>query len=371
VANRSSDWSNRARFCGTASRGRVIADKLKILVVDDSAIYRSLVQGCVRDLPELRCVGTARNGSEAVSKAAELRPDLILLDVEMPVMSGLEAIPLLRKVVPDAGIIMISSLTIEGANVTMEALHAGAFDFVTKPQVKAGEDGFSALREPLHAAVAAFLEGRLRRARTAQSSTRAKERGKAPTIDVVAIGISTGGPSALSELVPKLPADLRVPVLIVQHMPARFTSSLADSLDRRSKLRVFEAEEGRPLRAGEVLVAPGGKHLTVAVANSEPFARLTHTEPVNSFRPSVDVLFSSLSASLPGRALCLIMTGMGADGLEGVKRVRARGGWCIAQDQSSCAVYGMPRSVIDAGQADEVISLDELPARIVEIARAR
>jgi len=348
-----------------------MASELKVLVVDDSAIYRSLVQGCVRDLPDLRCVGTAHDGGEAIAKAAELRPDLILLDVEMPVMGGLAAIPRLRKVVPDAGIIMVSSLTTEGANVTVEALQAGAFDFVTKPQVKAGEDGFAALREPLRAAVAAFREGRLQRTRPAQLPARPRERGKVPAIDVIAIGVSTGGPSALAELIPKLPPDLRVPVLIVQHMPARFTGSLAVSLDKRAKLRVLEVEDGRPLRAGEVLVAPGGKHLTVAAVNSEPCVRLTLSDPVNSFRPSVDVLFSSLAESLPGRALCLIMTGMGADGLEGVKRVRARGGWCIAQDQASCAVYGMPRSVIEAGQADEVIGLDDLPARIAEIARAR
>ena len=345
--------------------------ELKVLVVDDSAIYRSLVQGCLRDLPDLRCVGTAHDGSEAIAKAAELQPDLILLDVEMPVMGGLPAIPRLRKVVPEAGIIMISSLTTEGANVTVEALQAGAFDFVTKPQVKAGEDGFAALREPLREAIAAFREGRLQRARPAQVPARPRERGKVPVIDAIAIGVSTGGPSALAELLPKLPKDLRVPILIVQHMPARFTGSLAESLDKRAKLRVFEVEDGRPLRAGEVLIAPGGKHMTVSAANAEPCVRLTTSDPVNSFRPSVDVLFSSVAEAMPGRALCLVMTGMGADGLEGVKRVRARGGWCIAQDQASCAVYGMPRSVIEAGQADEVIGLDELPARVAEIARAR
>jgi two-component system chemotaxis response regulator CheB len=286
-------------------------------------------------------------------------------------MGGLAAIPRLRKVVPDAGIIMISSLTTEGANVTVEALQAGAFDFVTKPQVKAGEDGFAALREPLRTAIAAFRAGRLQPARPVQAPAKPRERGKAPAIDVIAIGVSTGGPSALAEILPKLPADLRVPILIVQHMPARFTGSLSDSLDKRAKLRVMEVEDGRPLRAGEVLIAPGGKHMIVSAANAEPCVRLTSTDPVNSFRPSVDVLFSSLAESLPGRSLCLIMTGMGADGLEGVKRVRARGGWCIAQDQASCAVYGMPRSVIEAGQADEVVALDEIPARITEIARSR
>ncbi len=345
--------------------------QLKILIVDDSAIYRSLIAGCVREIPDLHCVGLAHEGREAVAKARLLRPDLILLDVEMPVLSGLEAIPQLRAVAPDAGIIMISSLTTEGANVTMEALQAGAFDFVTKPRVKAGEDGFAALREPLRAVVAAFREGRLQRSRPAKLPPRPRERCKTPVIDVVAIGVSTGGPSALAELIPNLPPDLRVPVLVVQHMPARFTPSLAASLARRSKLRVLEAEDGRPLRAGEVLVAPGGRHLTISAANSEPFVRLTQSEPVNSFRPSVDVLFASLADSHPGRSLCLVMTGMGADGLAGVKKVRARGGWCIAQDQASCAVYGMPRSVVEAGQADEVLGLADLPARVAEIASTR
>jgi two-component system chemotaxis response regulator CheB len=155
-------------------------------------------------------------------------------------------------------------------------------------------------------------------------------------------------------------------------MPARFTASLATSLDRRSKLRVREAEEGRPLRKGEVLVAPGGKHLEVAAGDAEPFVRLSDKKPpVNSFRPSVDVLFRSLAEAVPGKALCVVMTGMGADGLEGVKAVRARGGWCIAQDQASCAVYGMPRSVIEGGEADEVVALDDLAGRIQAIAKVK
>ena len=348
-----------------------MAEQLKVLIVDDSAIYRSLVQGCLREMPDIKCVGTAGDGKDAIAKAGELRPDLILLDVEMPVMGGVEAMPKLRQLLPDAGIIMVSSLTTNGANITMDALQAGAFDFVTKPQVKAGEDGFAALREPLTTVMNAFREGRIQRARPTLAPKPAKARGKVPVIDVVAIGCSTGGPSALAELIPKLPAELRVPVLIVQHMPARFTASLATSLDRRSKLRVREAEEGRPLRAGEVLVAPGGKHLEVGANDSEPFARLTNNKPVNSFRPSVDVLFKSLAESMPGRALCVVMTGMGADGLDGVRSVRQRGGWCIAQDQASCAVYGMPRSVIEGGEADEVVALDDLPARVQEIAKAR
>jgi two-component system chemotaxis response regulator CheB len=350
----------------------MMADQLKVLVVDDSAIYRSLVQGCLREMPDVKCVGTAVDGKDAIAKAAELRPDLILLDVEMPVMNGVEAMPKLRQLLPECGVIMVSSLTTNGANVTMDALQAGAFDFVTKPQVKAGEDGFAALREPLGAVIDAFREGRAQRARPAVVPPKPKQaRGKVPAIDVIAIGASTGGPSALAELIPELPESLRVPILIVQHMPARFTASLATSLQRRAKLRVQEAEEGRPLRGGEVLIAPGGKHMVVEAKNSEPFVRLTNQKPVNSFRPSVDVLFGSLADSLPGKALCVVMTGMGADGLAGVKVVRARGGWCIAQDQASCAVYGMPRSVIEGGEADEVVALDDLAARLQEIAKVR
>jgi len=349
-----------------------MAEQLKVLIVDDSAIYRSLVQGCLREMPGVKCVGTAVDGKDAIAKATELRPDVILLDVEMPVMGGVEAMPKLRQLLPEAGIIMVSSLTTNGANITMDALQAGAFDFVTKPQVKAGEDGFAALREPLSVVIDAFREGRAQRARPAAPPPKPKQpRGKVPAIDVVAIGSSTGGPSALAEVIPKLPADLRVPVLIVQHMPARFTASLATSLDRRSKLRVREAEDGRPLRAGEVLVAPGGKHLEIAAGDAEPFVRLTTAKPVNSFRPSVDVLFKSLAESVPGRALCVVMTGMGADGLDGARAVRQRGGWCIAQDQASCAVYGMPRSVIESGEADEVVALDDLASRMQEIAKIK
>ena len=157
-----------------------MAEPLKVLVVDDSAIYRSLVQGCVRDMPDLRCVGTAHDGKDAIAKTEQLRPDLILLDVEMPVMGGLEAIPRLRKIVPEVGIIMVSSLTTNGANVTMEALQAGAFDFVTKPQVKAGEDGFAALREPLTDVIAAFREGRLQRTRPTDAPAARRRRAARP-----------------------------------------------------------------------------------------------------------------------------------------------------------------------------------------------
>lgn len=345
--------------------------KLDVLVVDDSAIYRSLIQGCLREIRDVRCVGTAKDGKDAVARARELAPDLILLDVEMPVMNGLEAIPALRRAAPHAGIIMVSSVTTEGADVTLEALQAGAFEFVTKPQVKAGEDGFAALRRPLELVIETFREARQQRTRATTEVKLAKGTGKAPRIDVVAVGVSTGGPSALAEVIPALPGDFPAPVVIVQHMPPRFTASLATSLDRKSSLRVLEANDGRPLRGGEVLIAPGGNHMVIEANGTEPFVKLTQSAPINSFRPSVDVLLRSVAKTFPGHALTVMMTGMGSDGFEGVCEVRAAGGYSLAQDRASCAVYGMPRAVIEGGAADEVVALADMAARIGDLVRRR
>ena len=347
-----------------------MAEDLKVLVVDDSAIYRSLVQGCLREIDGVECVGAAHDGRDAITKTRELRPDVVLLDVEMPVMSGVEALPDLFEIDKDLGVIMVSSLTTKGADVTMEALQLGALDFVTKPQVKAGEDGLAALRDPLARVIATFRESRRHRDAAKAPASRAR-RGKAPVVDAVAIGVSTGGPSALSELIPSLPGDLRVPVLVVQHMPARFTASLAESLDRKSKLRVAEAQDGQVLRAAEVLIAPGGEHMVIKGGDAEPHVLLRSDDPVNSFRPSVDVLFQSLCTTFEGHVLCVVMTGMGNDGLLGVRDIRELGGYCLAQDQASCAVYGMPRAVFEAGQADEVIDLGDLSRRIAEIVSRR
>lgn len=347
-----------------------MAENLKVLVVDDSAIYRSLVQGCLREIEGVDCVGAAHDGRDAIAKAAELAPDVVLLDVEMPVMNGLQAIPKLRELDPAPGIIMVSSLTTQGADITMEALQSGAFDFVPKPQVKAGEDGFGALRDPLERALAAFCESKSSTRGASAHQPEAKP-GKLPVVDAVVLGVSTGGPSALSELVPAFPAEFPVPILVVQHMPARFTASLADSLDRKSKLRVREASAGEQLEPGMLLIAPGGQHMHVGGRNAEPHVRFSDGEPVNSFRPSVDVLFDSAAEVYGENLLALILTGMGSDGLEGVRKIRNQGGYCLAQDRASCAVYGMPRSVAEAGQADEVLSLDAMASRIMEIVQKR
>ena len=346
-----------------------MTDVLRILVVDDSAIYRSLVQGCLREIPDVECVGSAPDGRRAIEMARELLPDVVLLDIEMPVLDGVEALPELIEALPEAGIIMVSSLTTKGADVTMQAFQLGAWDFVTKPQVKAGEDGFAALREPLERTIGAYRES-LEAPSRPEPPRPVLPPVKLPEVDIVVIGISTGGPSALAELVPKLPGDLAVPVVAVQHMPPHFTASLADSLDRKSHLVVREASARQVPLAGEFLIAPGGKHL-VFESGPEPYLDFSDAAPVNSFKPSVDVLFDSVARAYSGHVLCVVMTGMGSDGLAGAAAVRAAGGYCLAQDQTSCAVYGMPRAVIEGGHADEIVSLGTLASRIEEIVAAR
>lgn len=341
---------------------------LTALVVDDSAIYRRIVESCLREIPNLEVVGSAVNGQRAGEKAGRLKPDLVFLDVEMPILDGLSAIPVIQRESPGSAIVMVSSITTRSADVTIQALAMGAFDFVTKPQRTSPGDE-DALRGSLRGVVEAFRESHepSAAAREApQSSSHARKEG---AVDVVAIGISTGGPRALADLVPAFPANLAAPVLIVQHMPPGFTATLAASLDKQSALNVREAEDGQPLRAGQVLIAPGGRHLKVSADRSEPFAELSDAHPVNGFRPSVDVLFGSVAKSFGAGALCCQMTGMGNDGLLGTRSVRKHGGYCVAQDAASCAVFGMPRAVIEAGQADEVVALELIAARIATLAR--
>lgn len=343
---------------------------LRALVVDDSPIYRSLLVGGLREIPGVDCTAVAQDGAQAICSAAETPVDLILLDVEMPIMNGLAAIPKLREACPDAAIVMVSALTVDGADITVAALHRGAFDFITKPRAKAGEDGFAALREPLERVVGACRERPLPGSSDAQARPLPPVE-KVPRTELVAIGVSTGGPSALAELIPRLPAQLTVPVLIVQHMPPRFTASLTRSLSARSALRVREAEPGLPLRAGEVVIARGGEHLEIDMVGDAPCCVLSNAPPVNSFRPSVDVSFKSIAARLGAPALGLVMTGMGSDGLEGARALRAAGGYTLAQAEASCAVFGMPRALIEAGEADEVIPLCAMARRVAQIVGPR
>jgi len=341
---------------------------LRTLVVDDSPTYRRILETCLRDLAGVEYVGSASDGPQALSQARLLAPDLVLLDVDMPEMSGVELIPRLLAIDHRLSILMVSALTTRGAEVTIRSLSAGAFDFVAKPTATHGENGVHILRLSLRGAIDALRQPA--RPPCAPRVTPTPSHPGERRVAVVGIAVSTGGPRALAELLPRLPASFPLPILIVQHMPEEFTAALAASLDRRCALTVREAADGARVAPGHVLLARGGWHLRVHGPPGRELARVERDAPVHDLRPSADVLFESLATVYDGAVLGVVMTGMGADGLEGVRRIRALGGYCVAQSQESCAVYGMPRAVIESGQADEVVALADLDARLLGIASA-
>jgi two-component system, chemotaxis family, protein-glutamate methylesterase/glutaminase len=360
---------------------------LRVLVVDDTVTYRKVVGDLLSKLPDIEVVGTAANGKIAMQKMEQLHPDLLMLDVEMPEMDGLAVLRSLRASNSQTGAIVLSAFSTEGAQTTLNALGLGAFDFLVKPSDGSMDQNIERLTRELRPKLAAFARSRqvsriLRSAETgpkapvpAHRPPEAAVKPAAPPaapaiavgpIQVVAIGISTGGPKALTDMLPCLPANLPVPVLIVQHMPPVFTKSLADDLDTRCKLRVAEACDGQPVAKGTILIAPGGKQMRVE-PGSPATVRITDDAPENNCKPSVDYLFRSVVDVYGGRSLGVIMTGMGNDGTAGCRRMKRCGGTLIAQDQASCVVFGMPRTPVEEGLADVVAPLDRIAAEIVRV----
>lgn len=367
------------------------ASTLRALVVDDTALFRKILTDILKVIPGVEVVGAARNGREALEKITALHPDLVTLDIEMPEMNGLEALEALhasgRR---DVNIVMVSSLTVRGGEMTIRALEMGAFDFIAKPQEGALADNVEAIRNSLVPIVQTLarrketlsilrpLQGMTSKEPMDRASRLTPPSAVSPPLPeragksrIVAIGVSTGGPNALAVLMPALPADLPVPVLIVQHMPPVFTASLARSLDAKCAFRVKEAENGEPIAPGKALIAPGGRQMKVEAGpdGKTRIVRLTDDPPVNNCRPSVDYLFTSVARHYVGRATGVIMTGMGSDGFEGLKMMKQNGGFVIAQDESSCVVYGMPRAPIESGLADVVAPLENLAQQIIKTVR--
>ena len=363
--------------------------QISVLVADDSAFMRKVVSDLIEADPEIIVVGTARNGSDCIQKARSLRPDVITLDVEMPVMDGLAALPTLAT---ELGIpvVMLSSLTQAGADVTIRALSLGAVDFVPKPSGTISLD-IAAVRDDLvHKikAAAAISAGRVRAlARDLRAPATAPARAQAmspmppmpttpttPTMPtrssttraaarkVVVIGTSTGGPRALTQVIPWLPPNLPAGVLIVQHMPAGFTRSLAERLNDMSRIKVTEAQGGESIAEGEALIAAGGRHMVVTADGA---LVLDDSPPMHGVRPAVDVTMSSAVDVFGRRMVGVIMTGMGSDGADAMARVKCAGGKTIAEHESTCVVYGMPRSVVERGAADRVVPLPGIADEIV------
>jgi len=340
---------------------------IRVMVVDDSVVVRKIVTDVLSEDPDIEVVGTAVNGKVAVSKLAQLEPDLITMDIEMPEMNGIDAVRAIRATRNRIPIIMFSTLTERGATATLDALSSGANDYVTKPaNVGSVAQSMESVREQLIPKIKALtgrpvVTGPVRAAAPVAPPRPPAPRtapGKKPA--VLVIGSSTGGPEALSKLLPLLPATLPVPILLVQHMPPVFTRQFAQRLDRLCALRVVEATDGVPLQPGTVHLAPGDHHLVVRPGRGTHTTGLHQGPPENFCRPAVDPLFRSAVAAYDGAVLGVVLTGMGADGRNGAGEIRAAGGTVLVQDQATSVVWGMPGAVSQAGFADEVLPLDRV-----------
>ncbi len=340
--------------------------RARVLIVDDSVVVRRIVAQTLSADPDLDVIGSASDGRSALDKIARDEPDLVLLDLEMPGMDGLETLRELRKLRPRLPVLIFSALTERAGELTLEALSAGASDYVTKPtRVGAEVVSVDRVRTELLAKIKALVGRRAAPAREALAPAlplpTLRPSGFAPAmVELVVIGASTGGPNALEDLLIALPGSFPVPILIAQHMPQPFTRLFAERLDERTTLRAREAEHGARVRAGEVWVAPGDYHLIVARGAEGLVVRLNQDAPENACRPAVDVLFRSAAAVCGAGVLAVVLTGMGSDGMRGCQQIRAAGGQVLVQDEASSAIWGMPGSVAKAGLADAVLPLTQI-----------
>ena len=436
-------------------------DALDILLVDDSPTYRMILSRAVKGWPMANLVGTAGDGEAGLLAIAEKKPQLVLLDVSMPILDGIETLKRIRSRWMDVDVVMCSGVDADQTGLTMQALSLGALDFIAKPQGDNPTESFASLASALYPLLELALARKHKRlarqagayhvptpasfeppppslsrstfrsqlglggasappaassapvappvsiapsapvvpaasAASAAPKTRKEVHGLPPLpaarnappahvpipvaattgrhvpprVELLVVGVSTGGPNALQVVIPKLPADLPFPVLCVQHMPPLFTASLAERLDRISPMRVVEGSDGQRVEKGSMYLAPGGRHMTVVRSGDGRLSlKMTDSAPVNSCRPAVDVLFRSVEDAVGGDVVSVVLTGMGADGAVGVKGLRAKGAWSIAQDEATSVVWGMPGAVAQSGQADEILPLERIADRIVEIAR--
>jgi two-component system chemotaxis response regulator CheB len=375
-------------------------------VIDDTIVYRKIVSDVLSSIPGVTVVGSANNGKIAIARIQSLKPDLITLDVEMPEMDGLQVLDHIRRENLGTEAIMLSTLTVKGGEMTIKALELGAFDFIPKPQegtmaenlasitallapmvktIQKKKEMKERIREKLQLGktqipsrpfTASSLptglrpelrpEPRVIQARPFSSASRSKS-------EIVAIGISTGGPNALARMMPMLPADINVPIVIVQHMPPLFTQSLANSLNNKCAITVREAKHGDILEPNVALIAPGGKQMKIAAHGDgkRRVVQITDDPPINSCKPSADYLFFSVATHYVGRATGVIMTGMGSDGTKGLKLMRENGASIIAQNEETCTVYGMPKEPVESGIVDTIAPLDRIAEEIVKTLKAR
>ncbi len=349
-------------------------DAIRVLIVDDSAVIRGALGRIVDEQPDMHVVTTAPNGRVALDALKHTPIDVVLLDIEMPEMDGLTALPLILAGFPSTRVIMASSLTQRGAEVTMQALSMGAADFIAKPAAKTGSATLAAISIEIASKVRAV--GRAARGRTAVKGgtptrpmpVRTELLASRTTVAVprvLAIASSTGGPNALATVLGALPRSFPLPILITQHMPAVFTAMLAQRLERDTGRTCVEAKDGEIIRASVTYVAPGGFHMIVQTNEGVPYVRLTQSEPENYCRPSADPMLRSLAAIYGASMITIVLTGMGEDGMRGCRAVKEHGGRLLVQDEATSVVWGMPGAVVNAGLDPAIAPLSEIGPTIM------
>lgn len=358
------------------------------MVVDDLVIYRKVLSDVVGQIEDFEVVATASNGVLALRKMEMTPVDVVLLDVYMPGMDGLETLAKIQEKFPDTIVVMVSGIASREAEIVVKALNMGALEFIPKPAEKDFQSSMAMFQRSMSLVAKTIklrfiASGKFRRG---LSTTAPKEQIPIPApkpfpppirrtdvnfpsnTAVLAIGVSTGGPQSLTKIIPMLPEDFPIPIVMVQHMPPLFTASLAQSLDKVSKLKVTEAVDGEPAVKGKVLIAPGGKHMILRKSGSGAVVSITDGAPENGCKPAVDVLYRSLGDCYGDKGiLTVILTGMGSDGLAGVRELKNKHCFCITQSARSCIIYGMPRAVDEAGLSDLQLDLDDIPSTIVNL----
>ena len=363
---------------------------IRALVVDDSVLFRHVISEVLTSFPDVEVVGTAANGKLAVKKVRELKPDLLTLDLEMPEMDGLAVLDALRETGEDTMVIVVSALTSRGGRLTMQALEKGALDFITKPAGGGLAENRAIIAKELAERLPALASRRNIRniiksrpqvkvaaspeiQKTVDLTLTMKAMNRlavAKKPEMVLIGVSTGGPNALAQILPGIPGNIGVPFLLVQHMPPIFTKSLADSLSAKCALSVCEASHNTPIAPNTVYIAPGGKQMRLASGSGGArVIEITDDPPENNCKPAVDYLFRSVANKFPGSAMAVILTGMGSDGTLGLRLLKRNGCQIIAQDEASCVVFGMPKAAIDAGVVDTVLPMESIASKIVTTVR--
>ena len=377
-----------------------MADEIQVLIVDDSALMRNLIGRMIEDTPGLVVAEKAMNGVFALQKIPRVNPDVICLDLEMPEMNGVEFLKKRKELGIDIPVVILSSIAAKGAKITMEALSLGASDFIQKPSGSISED-IHVVKNTLMSMLLGY-GGAYRKSKGKKVLAPSEYQPKTPSekssdiaihfklataapvaptqpptrvrypakTEIIAIGISTGGPDALRVVFSKLDADLQVPIVVVQHMPAGFTNEFAKSLDRICPLDVKEAEDGDLVQPGRILIAQGNKHLEVEKKGGNVVAHLSDAPLVSGHRPSADVLFASVAMLYQNHTLGVIMTGMGRDGAQHLGTIFKEGGMTLGQDEASAVVYGMPRVAYEMGHVMEQVSLENMGRRICEVAKA-